>query len=167
MLRGFDSPPGSQQPCNFYNKLSFKCHLTINLKKMRKSTRKNWMAKEKIAILNCINEGLKVKAIKRKLFPGDRNIKYNALAKVIERIKKDNQWAYENPSIIFKNTNSSNETKVEKQNPNQRKSPLHFWPVTEKKKIAEAAFVKNGERKQSKKYITQMMKRYQLNLFQL
>lgn len=109
---------------------------------MRKSTRKNWMAKEKIAILNCINEGLKVKAIKRKLFPGDRNIKYNALAKVIERIKNNNQWAYEEPRIIFKYKNSSHETKVEKQNPHQRKSPLHFWPVTEKKKVAEAAFVK-------------------------
>jgi hypothetical protein len=93
-----------------------------------KSKRRNWMAKDKMAILQCIDEGLKAKAIKRKLFPGDRSLRYNALAKVIERLKKNRNWATQEPSIVF-NFNRQNPSTKNK----QRNS--FFWPIADKKRI--------------------------------
>ena len=93
-----------------------------------KATRRNWMAQEKTAILNLMNQGLKPSQIKKKVFPKNRSISLNALSKVIERIKKNPKWASEEPSIIFNYT----------KNTNKRKAGLHIWSVKEKQRFFDA-----------------------------
>lgn len=105
-----------------------------------KATRRNWMAKEKTAILNLMNQGFKTSQIKKKVFPGNRSISPNALAKVIERIKKNPKWASEEPSIIFDYT----------KNTNKRKAGLHIWSVKEKQRFFDAIIIKGWSIKKIK-----------------
>lgn len=99
-------------------------------------SRRNWMATDKTAIAQLMAQGLRATEIKRKLFPKDRSLKINAIAKVIERIKKNPQWASEDPGIIF---NYSKTTKSKRKN---RKSGMHSWTVAEKKNFVK--LIKSG-----------------------